>query len=88
MKKLIILVAVSVVLILIGAISIVLDLVGCLNTKYPYPMLGIDAYSWLDKFKVDMVFFAITYGWVMLIALIVLIICIVRLKRLKEANMK
>lgn len=87
-NKLIVSYVVSVILIIVGIIGIVVDLIKCLNMEYPHPMLGIDANCWVDQFGVDMVFFMLMYGWVMIIALIVLIKYLIKFKKnkLKEAD--
>ena len=52
--------------------------------KYPHPMLGIDAYNWLDQFKVDLFFLIIMWLIPLVINIALLIISTVKIKKLEK----
>lgn len=48
--------------------------------EYPHPMLGLDAYNWLDQFKTDLIITLYLFGIPLLIDIILLVISIIKLK--------
>lgn len=60
------------------------DAIKCINMNYPHPTLGIDAYTWLDQFIVDLTFIFIIYGIPLIIDTIIFIISLIKIKKLKS----
>ena len=83
MKKWKIIKFITLIILVVFIIYLIFDAINCMNMNYPHLMLGIEAYTWFDQFFVDLVFFFITYGIILIIDIIFLIIAIKKLKKFK-----
>ena len=87
MKKWRIIKVISITIIILFLFYIVFDVIKCINMLYPYPMLGIDANNWTDKFFVDLFFIMLLFGIPMIIKIVILIISIFKIKKIKNIEM-
>lgn len=82
MKKWKIIKIITIAIIFLFIIRIIFDAIVCINMKYPHPMLGIDAYNWLDQFGMDLLFLMVMWGIPLIIDIVILIISILKIKKL------
>lgn len=71
----------TIIILILFFIYIICDAIICINMKYPHPMLGIDAYNWLDQFKVDLFFLIIMWLIPLVIDIALLIISTVKINK-------
>ena len=81
MKKWKIIKIITIIALLAFIMFLVLDTIICMNMKYPHPMLGMDAYTWIDQFKVDLMIIFIYFGIPLIVDIILLIVAITRTKK-------
>ena len=86
MKKWNIIRNITVSLLVLFVIYLIIDVICCINMEYPHPMLGIDAYSWIDQFRTDLLFILYLFGIPLIIDIVLLVISIVKLKNKNEKN--
>ena len=84
MKKWKIIKVVTTIILIVFMMYLILDAIICTQMKYPHPMLGIDAYTWIDQFSVDLVFIFITFGIPVVIDIILLVISVIKLRKYKN----
>ena len=63
-------------------IYLIIGLINSINATYPHPMLGIEAYTWLDDFRIYLMLSLIIFGIPLLIDILLLILSIIKLKKL------
>lgn len=71
---------VTVTILVLFVLYLIIDVITCINMEYPHPMLGLDAYNWLDQFKTDLIITLYLFGIPLLIDIILLVISIIKLK--------
>lgn len=71
---------VTVTILVLFVLYLIIDVITCINMEYPHPMLGLDAYNWLDQFKTDLILTLYLFGIPLLIDIILLVISIIKLK--------
>lgn len=81
MKKWKIIRIITIAIIILFIAYVIIDAIVCMNMVYPHPMLGIDAYNWLDQFKVDLAFMMIIWGIPLLIDIALLIVSVLKIKK-------
>ena len=86
MKKWNIIRNITVSLLVLFVIYLIIDVICCINMESPQPMLGIDAYSWIDQFRTDLLFILYLFGIPLIIDIVLLVISIVKLKNKNEKN--
>ena len=74
---------ITLIILIVFIMYLIFDAIICMNMNYPHPMLGIDAYTWLDQFILDLKFIFILFGIPMIIDIIFLIKAIKNLKAIK-----
>lgn len=84
MKKWKIIEIVTIIILVVFVMYLVFDAVTCTQMDYPHPMLGIEAYTWIDQFSVDLYFILIIFGLPIMIDIILLIVSIIKLKKCKN----
>ena len=63
-------------------IYLIIGLINSINSTYPHPMLGIEAYTWLDDFRIYLMLSLMIFGIPLLIDILLLILSIIKLKKL------
>ena len=84
MKKWKVIRNVTVSLLVLFFIYLIMDATFCINMEYPHPMLGIDAYNWMDQFRTDLIFTLYLFGLPLIIDIVLLVISIVKLSNKDE----
>lgn len=84
MKKWKIIKIITLIVLLAFIMFLVLDAIICMKMSYPHPMLGMDAYTWIDQFKVDLMVIFIELGIPLIIDIIFLIISIIKIKKIES----
>ena len=83
MKKWKIIKFITLIILVIFIMYLIFDAIKCMSMNYPHPMLGIEAYTWIDQFIVDLAFIFIIFGIPLIIDIIFLIKAIKNLKKIK-----
>lgn len=79
---------ITISLLVLFVIYLIIDVTCCINMEYPHPMLGIDAYNWMDQFRTDLIFTLYLFGMPLIIDIVLLVISIVKLKNKKKTASK
>lgn len=79
---------ITISLLVLFVIYLIIDVTCCINMEYPHPMLGIDAYNWMDQFRTDLIFTLYLFGIPLIIDIVLLVISIVKLKNKKKTASK
>ena len=61
------------IILIFSILYLIYDAISCMNMKYPHPMLGADAMTWIDQFMTDLWFFATIFGIPLIIDIVLLI---------------
>lgn len=86
MKKWKIIKLVTIAVLIVFLIRLVIDAIICINTTYPHPMLGVEAYKWTDQFGVDLLFILVIWGIPLIIDIIFLIISCIKIKKILNSK--
>ena len=87
MKKWKITKRITISVLILFIIRLIIDAILCMNMNYPHPMLGIDAYNWIDQFTVDLIFILIIWSIPLIIDIVLLIISCVKIKKNNNVKM-
>ena len=84
MKKWKIIRTITISLLVLFIIYLIMDAISCINMEYPHPMLGLDAYNWMDLFRTDLIFTLYLFALPLIIDIVLLVISIVKLRNKNE----
>ena len=79
MKKWKIIRTITISLLVLFIIYLIMDAISCINMEYPHPMLGLDAYNWMDQFRTDLIFTLYLFALPLIIDIVLLVISIIKL---------
>ena len=79
MKKWKIIRTITISLLVLFIIYLIMNAISCINMEYPHPMLGLDAYNWMDQFRTDLIFTLYLFALPLIIDIVLLVISIIKL---------